>query len=268
MTLRLLLLCGQLVLCRALYTSGVPLHVRRQLLSQSTTYCYLNSTTSGIRADTIGFGCGEAEPQSVDACEVGAQTICALGSNHNGVDANRWFSDYSFDHCEEVIVYVKESGNMTASESYYCKRLGSTGDWSTRRRESAGMGVPESDSTSWWWCGWWGSGFEWHDGRCRSSRRFLGEACWDDSGECFNEGAPPYSGLHMSCATMPSLGISSPTCIPSAFEIERNSCQCGWFDWWLGVACGAADGTCNGHACVWSTGSGEYTCDYATDNNW
>ena len=33
-------------------------------------------------------------------------------------------------------------------------------------------------------------------------------------------------------------------------------------------ACGAKDGVCNGHACVWNTGDGNSYCDWQTDNNW
>ena len=170
----------------------------------------------------------------------------------------------AFDHCESVVVYVP----IVGEKRHYCKgRLASTGDWTTRYRDAAGDGKPESTTDGGWNC-WWKRGYEWHDGKCRASKRFLGEACWDDSGECDNDGIEPYSGLRLSCATMPDLGMTSPTCIPSAFDIERNECTCGWFDWWVGFACGAKDGACNGHPCVWSTGSGKYSCDYQADNDW
>lgn len=247
-------------------TVGDPLHVRRQLLSQSTTYCYLDSSGNLKDGEFISIGCGSREPTAAPACAAGAPSLtsaCFLGGNRNGADANRWTEAYAFDHCEQLTVYVHEDG----TNKHYCERLARTGDWSTRRRDTAGSGKPESTNDGGWSC-WWSSDKQWHDGKCRAKTRFLGEACWDDSGECDNSGAEPYSGLHLSCATMPSLGITSPTCIPSAFAIERNQCECGWFDWYIGFACGAADSACNGHPCVLSTQNGKYFCDYQADNDW
>ena len=51
-------------------------------------------------------------------------------------------------------------------------------------------------------------------------------------------------------------------------DVERDQCECGWFDWYVGFACGAADGSCNGHACVLTTQDLNYYCDYQTDNDW
>lgn len=237
--------------------------MRRSLLSQSTTYCYLDE--SGNIKDGLGFisiGCGVGEPD-VSTCAVGTTGACFLGDNHNGADSDRWLTTYAFDHCQEVVVYVKSDER----ERYYCNKLATTGDWSTRRREHAGAGKAESTSDGGWGC-WWKSGYEWHNGRCKASKRFLGETCWDDSGECDNGGVEKYSELRLSCATMPTLGITTPTCIPAAFEIERNQCKCGWFDWYAIVACGAANNECNGHPCVASTGPNGWTCDYNEDNDW
>lgn len=244
-------------------TPSATLHARRALLSWSTEYCYL--LASGELDNMRSLGC-VPEPTSAPTCSVGdapsTSAPCDLGANRRGVDQHRWFDTYAFDHCEQVVVYV----STDASESYYCKGgLQSTGDWSTRRRASAAPDAPESTSDNRWDC-WWRSGFEWHDGKCHASKRFLGETCWDDSGECDNEGHAPYSGRHLSCATVPELGITTPSCIPSAFEIQRNSCSCNWFDWYFLVSCGASQ--CNGHPCVWSTGPGGWMCDYNQGNDW
>jgi len=238
--------------------------VARRLLSRTTTSCYVD--TSGVlRPDMLALGCTD-EPTALPTCTVGSSTPCALSGG--GVDAERWLASYDFAYCSVVTRFVRGSGNSCEDEgtscTYYCDELASTGDWSTRRREAVTSNA-ESTDTSWWWCGWW-SGYQWEDGRCQDKTRYLGESCWDDSGECYNDGADAYSGLHMSCATVPGAGINSPTCIPSAFTIERNQCECSWFDWHVGFACGASN--CNGHACVWNTGDGNRYCDYQTDNNW
>jgi len=242
---------------------SAPLHARRALLSWSTEYCY--NTASGALDTSRSLGCA-AEPTSAPACVIGAsptaQSMCNLGAHKRGVDQDRWFDSYAYDHCEQAVVYVSTDD----SERYYCKGgLTTTGDWSTRRRASAAPNKPESTNDNGWKC-WWRRGYEWHDGKCRASQRFLGETCWDDSGVCDNQGHASYSGRHLSCASVPELGITTPTCIPSAFEIERNSCKCNWFDWNFVVACGASQ--CNGHPCVWSTGPGGWMCDYNADNNW
>ena len=199
---------------------------------------------------------------------VSPESPCKLTSE-NGVDKGRWEADYQFEHCSRATRYTRGEGRECDSPNtschWYCEALDDTGDWSARRRPSDRA---ESSDTSWWWCGWW-SGYEWHNGRCHDSTRYLGEECWDDSGECFNEGVAQYDGLHLSCATAEAAGIvGAPRCIPSAFKLEDRTtqCECNWFDWHFGVACGANQ--CNGHTCVWSTGSGNYTCDWQTDNNW
>lgn len=232
---------------------------RRQLLSQGTMYCY---------SDSLTLGC-EAEPVSSPACGTDSattSTFCALpDDNVRGVDKDRWLATYAFDHCSDRLIYVKGGDSCDAEGAtcnYYCKVLESTGDWSTRRREVATDNA-ESKGTSWWWCGWW-SGYEWHDGRCQHSTRYLGESCWDGP-ECYNDGIKAYDGLHMSCAAAPGVA-TTPTCIPSAFEIERNQCECNWFDWHFFFACGSSQ--CNGHPCVLSTGDGNRYCDYQADNNW
>jgi len=245
--------------------SAPTIAMRRKLLSQGTSYCYLNQSGSLITDEAyISIGCGE-EPLDAPTCTIGAgAATCFLGDNRNGVDANRWYDSYAFDHCEDVQVFV----DPDETQRYYCRRLITTGDWSTRRRAMAGVGAPETTGDSWWGCGWPWQSTGWHDDACRSVPRFLGEACWDDSGECDNSNVPAYDGLHLSCATVPELGINTPTCVPSAFEIQRNTCDCGWFDWYFFVACGAGGGVCNGHPCVMSTGDGSYTCDYQANNDW
>jgi len=258
-----LLLLVSLTLTEALPTQIASLGARRKLLSQGTTYCYLDASGALINDGLhVNIGCGAGEPIDAPVCTVGAgETMCSLGDNHNGVDENRWDA-YSFDHCESVLVFVSPDD----STRYYCTRLASTGDWSPRRRpESAD---PETTGDSWLGCGWWWQNTQWHNDACRSLPRYLGEECWDDSGECVNNGYSSYDGLHLSCATVPEVGITTPTCIPSAFEIERNQCECGWFDWWLFVACGAGGGVCNGHPCVLSTGDGSHYCDYQANNDW
>jgi len=239
------------------------LHARRKLLSQGTTYCYNDAAGNLINDGThVNIGCGTGEDTSAPACTVGAgETLCSLGANHNGVDESRWDA-YSFDHCESVVVYVSPD----ESQRFYCTRLVTTGDWSTRRRPaSEGR---ETTGDGYWGCGWPWQSTQWHEDACRSVPRYLGETCWDDAGECVNSGVASYDGLHLSCATVPELGIDTPTCIPSAFEIERNQCECGWFDWYFFVACGAGGGACNGHPCVLSTRDGSKYCDYQADNNW
>merc|ERR1719453_2077050 len=182
---------------------SAPLHLRRQLLSQSTSYCYLNADGS-VR--DVMLGCS-AEPTDAPACVTGAapssSPLCSL-PHKDGVDSNRWFDSYAFDHCQSVQVYVRAD----ASEHYYCAAggLSSTGDWSTRRRESAGGGNPETSNDGSWGC-WWKSGYSWVDGACRHRTRFLGETCQDEVGICQNDGVDSYSGLHLSCAIVPDFGI-------------------------------------------------------------
>lgn len=246
---------------------SAPLHLRRELLSQSTSYCYLNAD-GGARDQLHDIPGCSAEPTDAPACVAGAASsespLCSL-RNKDGVDSHRWFDSYAFDHCQSVQVYVRAD----ASEHYYCMAggLSSTGDWSTRRRDSAGGGNPETSNDGSWGC-WWKSGYSWVDGACRHRTRFLGETCQDEVGICQNDGVDSYSGLHLSCAIVPNFGITTPTCIPSAFDITRNSCSCGWFDWWFGVVCGAADSQCYGHPCVRSTGPGGWMCDYNQGNDW
>lgn len=215
------------------------------------------------------------EPLDAPPCTTSSvitpEAPCAL-LNANGVDGDRWESSYDFRHCSDSVNYVRGAGTECdapgTSCNWYCKKLETTGEWATRHRTSSHKDAVKK-KCGWWGCNWWtcgwGSGYQWHDGSCQDQTRYLGEACWDDSGECFNEGIKPYDGLHMSCATTED--TSTPRCMPSAFKLnERNQCECNWFDWHFGVACGASQ--CNGHACVWSTGSGKYSCDYQTDNNW
>lgn len=243
---------------------SAPLHVRRKLLSQGTTYCYLNA--DGSPRDALGALSCDPEPTQAPVCVTGGTTALCKLPHRNGVDENRWFDSYAFDHCTDVVAYVSADG----SERYYCAAgaLQSTGDWSTRRRETAGGGNPESTNDGSWGC-WWKSGYSYTYGKCQHRTRFLGETCADEVGICENSNSPSYSGLHLSCATVPEIGITTPTCIPSAFYIERNSCSCGWFDWWFAVACGAGSpNECNGHPCVFSTGPGGWMCDYNQGNDW
>lgn len=236
---------------------------RRELLSFSRTYCYVNEDGS-LRPDRLPIGCTE-EPVTAPACTVDSTALCALTGSVNGVDQDRWTASYQFDHCAQTTVYVRGEGNCGDTDTrcaYYCERLDSTGDWSGRRRPS---GRAESKSRPWYGC--WG-GYETRNGRCRDQTRYLGEECWDDTGECFNDGVDPYEGRRLSCATAASAGVEgSPTCIPAAFKVEeRNECTCNWFDWHFFFACGASQ--CNGHPCVLSTGDGKRYCDYQQDNNW
>jgi len=266
LTLLSALLIGSSALPAAESSPFQALDVRRKLLSQSTLYCYLDAN-GNIASDSVGIGCDGGMPQGASACMAGTSVSsaspCALGDNLNGVDVNRWENTYAFDHCEDVVIYTLADG----AKRGFCRRLASTGAWHLRRRDTAGSGRQATTSDSWWGCGWWWQGTTWHNGKCHDSKRYLGESCWDNV-ECDNSGVDSYAGLHMSCATVPPLEITSPTCIPSAFEIERNKCHCGWFDWYVGFACGAADGACNGHPCVYSTGSGDYSCDYQANNDW
>jgi len=245
---------------------------RRELLSFSTQYCYVHSDgTLQTGTQWIPDDCTN-EPTSAPACTVastpGPGTLCKLTESQRGVDAGRW-NDYTFAHCSKAIMYVRGEGTDCDADGttcqYYCEQLEPTGDWSTRRRTGRADVIHRCGwfGCSWWTCGWW-SGYQWHGGQCRDKTRYLGEDCWDDAGECNNDGIAAYDGLRMSCAT--DAGSTTPRCIPSAYMLDnRNQCTCSWFDWYLGVACGADQ--CNGHACVWSTGGG-WWCDYQTDNNW
>lgn len=253
---------------------GTALAVHRELLSFGTSYCYVNP--DGSLNKELGLGCTpEPVPGSVPACAIGSLGQCVLEGNSKGVDAQRWTAQYDFAFCPQTIIYVRgercgepgascNCGDSGVTCTSYCEQLESVGDWSDRRRESA-TNRAESKSRPWYGC--W-SGYETRNGRCHDQTRYLGEECWDDTGECFNDGVDAYDGRHMSCATSESAGIGDPpTCIPSAFKLdERNQCTCNWFDWWIGVACGANQ--CNGHPCVWSTGDGNYYCDYQQDNDW
>lgn len=238
----------------------------RELLSFTRQHCYVtvDGTLRPASDVFITQGCTD-EPASSPPCSVdsviGPGNLCKMTGNEHGVDKNRWESTFEFEHCSMSYKYVRSDD----TSQYYCERLESTGDWSTRRRPASRA---ESSNDGWWTCGWW-SGYEWHDGACRDSTRYLGEECWDDSGECYNEGVAPYDGLRLACATDESAGvIGTPRCIPAAYMLDshRNACECNWFDWNFLVACGADQ--CNGHACVASTGPNGWQCDYQTDNNW
>jgi len=244
---------------------------RRHLLSFSTSYCYYNQTGQ-LKDGSLHIGCPDTEPKEAPVCTVdstpSASSMCKV-LNRNGIDKNRFTSDYKFAHCSEALVVVQGEGTdcnaASATCAYYCKKLETTDGWNARRRDGATDRV-DANGKGWWSCGWW-SGYEWHNGACRDKTRYLGEECWDDSGECYNSGVPAYDGLRLSCATDTALQISTPTCIPSAFKLEnRNECTCNWFDWNIGFACGASQ--CNGHACVLNAGDGKKYCDYQTDNNW
>jgi len=258
--------------CAALPTED--LRSRRNLLSFSQQFCYVHANgTLQSGAAWIPDDCTD-EPVSAPACTIasspGPGNLCKLTTSSRGVDSGRW-DDYDFASCSKSFLYVRGENTECDAEGtdcqYYCEKLELTGDWSTRQRTGR---ADVTTRCGWFGCSWftcgWGSGYEWHDGQCRDKTRYLGEDCWDDSGECSNDGVEPYDGLRMACATDEPSGVTTPRCIPSAFRLDnRNQCTCNWFDWHLGVACGADQ--CNGHACVWSTGGG-WACDYQTDNNW
>lgn len=232
---------------------------RRRLLSWSTTYCYPD-------LDALTIGCAAKVPTAAPDCAVGwypteESPVCALGSSTFGAEEGQGAS-YQLDYCPERVVYEL----VDKSQFWYCARLQSTGDWSTRARPSTELDSAYAGSwfpkTACWIDPLW----SWIDGSCKSNTRYLGERCWD-GGECQNEGVSQYDGLHLSCA---ALGTTEPTCVPSAklLDVERERCTCGWFDWYIGFACGAENGGCNGHACVLTTQDMQYYCDYQTDNNW
>lgn len=260
------------VACAALPTEDAS--SRRELLSFSRSFCYVHANgTLHTGAQWIPSDCTD-EPLNAEACTVastpGQGNLCKLTQSQNGVDAGRW-DDYNFLHCSKAFLYIRGESTDCDSDGttcqYYCEQLDVTGDWSTRQRTGRDDVITRCGwfGCSWWTCGWW-SGYQWHGDQCRDKTRYLGEDCWDDSGECDNDGIQAYDGLRMACATDEPSGITTPRCIPSAYKLEnRNQCTCNWFDWNLGVACGADQ--CNGHACVWSTGGG-WWCDYQTDNNW
>jgi hypothetical protein len=247
--------------------ASAPEHSRpshRQLLSRMTTFCY---------SDEISRLLCDPEPVSSPACgteNATTSTFCALSDDFVfGVDNDRWLATYTFDYCSDRVMYIERGQNLVITRSdcnaegvtcsSYCKVLESTGNWSTRRRAAVTVNSASKD-TPFWRCPWW----LWHDGSCRDSTRYLGESCWGGT-ECYNDGIKPYDGLHMSCAVATGVA-TTPTCIPSAFDIERNRCECNWFDWNFFFVCGSSQ--CNGHPCVFNMGDTTRYCDYQEDNNW
>lgn len=229
--------------------------------------CLLDAN-GALVPDGSSQSCVSPEPTLAQPCEVGQTGLCK-SQTRNGVDSGRWTNAYQFDFCTQQLLYYTTSGSFSrttcdaadATCRWYCAQHESTGAWSSRQRPS---GRSETVNRNWWTCGWW-SGYTWRNNQCQDTRRYLGEQCWD-GGECQNDGA--LSHQRMACATVPAIGIDTATCIPNKFKLEseRNQCECNWFDWHFGFACGSSQ--CNGHSCTLNTGDGNRYCDYGNDNNW
>jgi len=188
-------------------------------------------------------------------CECDPSNIDTLGCDTevNGASAN--YANYRIAYCTERITYISEQDERRS----FCKQQQVANGFPTRPSNR-----PLGNGNSWWWCGWGWSDYEWHEGRCVDTTRFLGERCGDEWGICKND-AEPYHKDRLSCYE--SDDMSEPRCIPSnRAGIERNSCDYQWVSWYVFVARGSNN--CNGHACVFSTGPGGWMCDYHTGNNW
>jgi len=105
-----------------------------------------------------------------------------------------------------------------------------------------------------WGCCLFTSGYTWKDGKCQDKTRFINERCWD-GGECKNGDGD----ARVSCY--------DNRCMPSVSVQNRAKCECDLIGWYFFFACSSSD-TCDGHACVFSTGPGGWMCDYNTDQNW
>lgn len=165
-----------------------------------------------------------------------------------------------------MVVYESKSDDVTR----VCNRFVQLNEWSSKgivrpsdayptKKPRTFLGVCQKGyaAKEWW-------------GECLSKTRYLGDVCWDafwfwqTEGRCINE-VDSYDAYHLSCSSQGSLS-GEAICQPSVLPLERNQCECGWFDWNFIVACGSID--CNGHACVLDSSSGKRYCDYNTDNNW
>jgi len=248
-------------------TSG-PARARR--VARSTSYCYEG------QASVIPGECGTwPDAASTPACAVdsGSDTcMCRAGVGPEdgcNTEAGSYGGGgsgggYSLGFCQDQAVYVSKAAGTAAVEARTrtCSSMKKVASFATRAASGRAYEKYRGSWWKWWKCaGVFWDGYEWDDGKCLDSKRYLGEAC-GYSTDC--QGPSGYDEAALAC---PSNGAEPNTCIPALKVESRAQCTCDWFKWHLGFACGSD--TCNGHACVWNTGDGNRYCDNnAEDDFW
>lgn len=234
----------------------------RRLVSRSSTFCYDDAYYAGLgqTAPQGPLNCFRNMPSMAPDCDLttaGSSSACKCTNEGCDLEATSFGNDYTAAYCSSKTSYIQGFGDEQTLTAF-CDQYVVLEEWESRTRPS---GEDEQVTTSWWWPCWARWGYSWKDGACRSKKRFLGELCWD-GGECQNEGVQSYGDYRLSCANW----RGKTQCVPSFLDIKRNECDCNLFDWNFFVACGSS--SCNGHACVLSTGDGKKYCDFNTNNNW
>lgn len=255
--------------------------------STSTTYCYddvLNNLTRG---------CPETWPETPCTPDSGTTLCKCRAEDVKGTACliDEFASSATTGRCAEVVVKVTSTtpmslfegdhvggdsadGTPEITETIYCQMMVNNDGWEPYTRSGA-YDEDDADFTTetdcwwvrqgWWggywfcwgsWQCWWNSGTTWENDKCYDNDRYLGEYCSDEL-NC-NGADASYDEYSTSC-------LDNECCTyAEAAAATRPQCDCNWFDWWIGFAC--ASDTCNGHACVFTTGGGGgYFCDYATE---
>lgn len=250
----------------------------------SSTYC---RESTGGGEDVLNFGCPETWPDTLCTTDSGTTPCKCRAEDVKGTGCviDEAASSGTSGRCEEVLVRVTSTTPMSVvegsdfvgassadetpevTEVIYCRKMVYNGDWGDYTRSGTDDDPDVFEETCWcsgWWgCDWvcflswkcwWDSLTTWENERCYDSDRYLGEYCSDEL--WCKGGSDEYA---TSCL--------DNVCVmkASATYADRRPCDCNWFDWYLGFAC--ASDTCNGHACVLTTGGGgggPYFCDLGT----
>jgi len=253
--------------------------------STSTMYC---RESTGGEVGQLNFGCPDEWPET--PCQVGSGTalckcpeasVLGMGCVIDNIDEVA--PSYSSGRCSNVLVRVTSttpiaevedaagelqgasiSSNTAVTETVYCQEMVDNDGWAPYTRAGSGdrdVDFQQGSDMGWWeWTkctpwGWGGKTWVSAEDRCYDNDRYFGETC-SDSLNC--KGADSsYDEYATSCL--------EDKCVmyAQAAAADRQQCECNWFDWWIWFAC--ASTTCDGHACVLSTGDGNYYCDLATE---
>lgn len=238
--------------------------------STSTMYC---------RPDGILPGCPSTWPATICTADSGT-ILCKCPTDGLAPEAcvvgTPSASSPVTGRCAEIIVKVLSSGSdvvdgqglalpesASSAQEHYCKQMVRNDRWADYVRQSDDGPTDFGNSWSAWASCWEFLGKTWRRGTCLDSTRYIGESCWDghwwagNPGQCKSDDS--YSEYAVSCY--------NDKCSMWAHvnQLQRPLCECGvsgggfayfWF------AC--SSDTCDGHACVLSTGDGNRYCDYAT----